>query len=113
MKVEYAVGIAGAAFVAVNGLIMLWSLRRGQDLCRRLRERFPDEFAAHGKPRPAIFDTLRGSAYYRFVLRGEYSDLSDPLLREEFSRLRRIERWHMWFTMTGLAAFGIVALAIR
>lgn len=108
MQAEHAIGVAGAAFFMVGGLLLLGSVRRGRALCRLFAERLPAVYAQVGSPRPGYFDSSRRHAYFRFIMQRGFEDLSDPLLFQEFSRLRRSELRKLLFLLTGFAGLGVV-----
>lgn len=110
MRIEHMIGVAGSAFISVSALVMLVALRRGKRLCRELRDRYPQEFAALGSPMPALLNSPTVTAYYRFLIRGDWSRVSDMDLRRRFGKLRRFERALLTFVCTGLVVFAIAVL---
>jgi hypothetical protein len=110
MQAEHAIGVAGAAFFMVCGLLLLGSVRRGSELCRLFAEGLPDTYAEVGSPRPGYFDSPRRHAYFRFIMQRRFEDLNDPLLLQEFSQLHRSELRKLVFLVAGFAGFGLAFL---
>ncbi len=113
MQVEDAIGIAGAVFFAINGLWAFASARRGRQLCRRFAERCPEQYAELGSPSPHAFHARKRGAYSRFIMQREFATITDPLLVQEFSRLRASELRQMVFLLSGFALFGLAFLWLR
>lgn len=113
MEAEHAIAAAGLAFFVIGGIQLARSVRRGGELCRMFEQRLPDAYAAAEHPRPGYFNSVRRNAYFRFVLQRGYAGLPDPLLVEEFARLRRSELRQLTFLLGGFAAFGVAFLWLR
>jgi hypothetical protein len=107
MPAEHRIAIGGLAFLVIGGLLLVASVRRGRELCRRLAERLPDEYAELGSPLPGYFDSTRRDAYFRLVMQRGYATLSDPYLVAEFARLRKSESGQLVYLMVGFACLGI------
>lgn len=113
MPPEHSIAMAGLAFLVVGGLQLFLSVRRGRELCRRFADRQPDAYAEAGSPLPGYFDSPRRHAYFHFVLRRQYQGLGDPLLVEEFDRLRVSELRQLVFLVGGFAALGVAFVWLR
>jgi len=110
MQPEHAVAVAGSVFLVIGGILMVQSVRRGRELCRLFAERLPELYAETGAPRPGYFDSLRRTAYFQFVMQKQFTELPDPHLAEEFSKLRRQEVRHLTFLIFGFTVLGAAFL---
>ena len=107
MPNEHKVAIAGLVFLLIGGLMLVASVRRGRELCRLLAQRLPEEYVTLGSPQPGYFDSPRRQAYFRFIMQRRFTELSDPHLVAEFTKLHRTEMRQLIVLLAGFGGLGI------
>ncbi len=108
MKAEHALAVAALGFFMIGGILMVRSVRAGRYLVDDLKQRFPREYNALGRPQSGYFDSQRRAALFRLVLQKGYEGLPDPALVERFRRYRRSELKFLAFLLTGFGVFGVI-----
>ena len=107
MESETLFGILALTWLAGSLLSMARMIRIGRSLADTLARRYPETYAALGRPRPSFFEGVRRTRFAQFVGRREFEDLPDRSLSARFDAYRKSEAW---LIVIILASGGVIVL---
>ena len=107
MESETLFGILALTWLAGSFLSMARLIRIGRSLADTLARRYPETYAALGRPRPSFFESVRRTRFAQFVGRREFEDLEDRSLSIRFEAYRKSEAR---LIIISLASGGLIVL---
>ena len=113
MEFEKLMGLIVLAWLLGSVFLMARMIRRARKLVSLLEARYPEFYAAAGRPRPGFLHSLRRNRFSQFIARREYENIGDPSLAARFEQYRKAEGRLLVYVLASLVLVGLIVFALN